>query len=54
MDGMIPHAGPSRHQNSKDRRKKEPRTLSRPAKVKKLTEKQKIEALDKEASNFVS
>ncbi|CAA7266168.1 unnamed protein product [Cyclocybe aegerita] len=51
-DSTAPLAGPSRHQNSK-KSKKGSKSQIRPAKVKKLTEKQKLEALEGDVLNFV-
>ena len=49
-DQVNPLAGPSRHQNAK----KSKNTPLRSNKAKKLTEKRKIEALEREAMDFVS
>ena len=50
QDQVNPLAGPSRHQNAK----KSKSTPLRSNKAKKLTEKRKIEALEREAMDFVS
>jgi ATP-dependent RNA helicase DDX10/DBP4 len=49
----IPLAGPSRHQNAK-KTKKNAKPAIRTSKLKKLTEKQKIDALEKDVMDFVS
>ncbi|KAF9485667.1 DEAD-domain-containing protein [Pholiota conissans] len=49
---VMPLAGPSRHQNVK-KSKKNAKPAIRTSKLKKLTEKQKIEALERDATNFV-
>jgi hypothetical protein len=49
----IPLAGPSRHQNA-TKSKKNAKPAIRTSKLKKLTEKQKIDALEKDAMDFVS
>lgn len=51
-DAVAPLAGPSRQQNSK-KLKKNAKPLVRTSKLKKLTEKQKIEALEKAAVDYV-
>jgi len=52
-DQVNPLAGPSRHQNQNARKKSKNIPL-RSNKAKKLTEKMKIEALEREAMDFVS
>ncbi|KDR77269.1 hypothetical protein GALMADRAFT_246577 [Galerina marginata CBS 339.88] len=49
---VAPLAGPSRHQNAK-KSKKDSKPQVRTSKVKKITEKQKIGALELEATNYV-
>ncbi|KAF8964766.1 P-loop containing nucleoside triphosphate hydrolase protein [Flammula alnicola] len=49
---VLPLAGPSRHQNSK-KSKKDTKPAIRTSKLKKLTEKQKIDALERDAMNYV-
>lgn len=47
------HAGPS-GQNKKYNAKKNQKNVVKSSKVKKLSEKQKIDALERDAANFVS
>ncbi|PPQ92191.1 hypothetical protein CVT25_008965 [Psilocybe cyanescens] len=50
---VTPLAGPSRHQNAKkSKSKQKPKPAVRTSKLKKLTEKQKIEALEREAMDY--
>jgi len=49
-DQVNPLAGPSRHQNAKNSKN----TPLRSNKAKKLTEKRKIETLEREVMDFVS
>ncbi|KAF5325153.1 hypothetical protein D9619_009771 [Psilocybe cf. subviscida] len=51
-DKSAPLAGPSRHQNANKKSKAKPNPTVRTSKVKKLTEKQKIEALERAAMTY--
>ena len=51
-ESVLPLAGPSRHQNAK-KTKKDAKPLVRTSKIKKLSEKQKIGALEQAALKYV-
>jgi ATP-dependent RNA helicase DDX10/DBP4 len=52
-DKAAPLAGPSRLQNANKKSKAKAKPAVRTSKVKKLTEKQKIEALERAAMTYV-